>query len=304
MRCLLQIACVCLPVALAACGGGNSQDALSVTFPTAPLPMYSRGDSYTFDDGTVDTVVGTANNTVQWRNESRSRFVTTRDVLLPPIGWADQAERGRRSFSAPDALFPLHPDSGVTVVAAATQRPNKGGPDTTTQESWLCRVGDSQRIHEAMGWFDTVRVDCSETEMPSGQSEQRTYFYAPSIGYYVQRVDRVGDAPPRMVRLVAWTDGNPPLPDSALQQRVAAIQRVLESQPNGAVVGWQDAAAQASGSVEPVSTARNEDGRWCRDFQEHIGAFGRRYALIGTACRETAGDWQVVNVGPLQAAAR
>ena len=299
MRRLLQIACACLLSALAACGGRDASDALSVAFPPAPLPLYSPGDSYTFDDGTVDTVIGTANNTVQWRNASGARFVTTRDVLLPPIAWADAAARGRRNFSAPDALFPLHSDSGVTVVAAMTQDPGKGGPDLTTQESWLCRVGDAQRIHETVGWFDTVRVDCSVTEMPSGQYQQRTFFYAPSIGYYVQRIDRAGDAPPRVVHLVGWTDGNPPLPDSALQQRVAAIQRVLESQPNGAVVGWQDPAAQATGSVEPVSTARDDKGRLCRNFQEQIGAFGRRYALTGTACRETAGDWQVVNVAPL-----
>jgi hypothetical protein len=63
-------------------------------------------------------------------------------------------------------------------------------------------------------------------------------------------------------------------------------------------VGWQDAATRISGSVEPVRIARGDDGRWRRDFQEHVAAFGRRYALTGEAYRDTAGDWQVVNVAP------
>jgi hypothetical protein len=47
-----------------------------------------------------------------------------------------------------------------------------------------------------------------------------------------------------------------------------------------------------------VRIARGDDGRWRRDFQEHVAAFGRRYALTGEAYRDTAGDWQVVNVAP------
>jgi hypothetical protein len=165
-----------------------------------------------------------------------------------------------------------------------------------SQEAWQCQVGDTQRTRVAAGSFDTVQVDCAVRQMPGGQYEQRTFFYAPSIGYYVRRIDRVGDAPPRNVELTAWTDGNPPLPDSALQQRVSAIQRALESQPSGATIRWQDAATHSAGSVEPVRTARADDGRWCRDFQEQVAAFGRRYALMGEACRETAGGWQVENV--------
>jgi hypothetical protein len=301
MRHLPYVACVALPCLLAACGGGDQQDALPVAFPAAPLPMFSPGDSYSFDDGTVDTVVATANNEVRWHNATGARFVTSRDVLLPPLSWSDATQSGRRSYAAGAPLFPLQPGGGVTAAATITLRPSNGGRGASGQENWQCQVGDAQRIRVAVGWFDTVRVDCAVTQMPSGQYEQRSFFYAPSIGYYVRRVDRIGDGPPRTVQLTAWTDGNPPLPDSALQQRVSAIQSALESQASGTAVHWQDPATEITGSVAPTQTVRGGDGGLCRDFEEHLSAFGRRYALTGEACRETVGDWQVINVGPFGA---
>jgi hypothetical protein len=301
MHHLPRIALVLLVSMLAACGGGHHDDALSVAFPPAPLPMYSVGDSYSFDDGSVDTVTGATDDEVRWRTATGARFVTSHDVLLPPLQWDDAARRGRRSYAASSPLFPLQPGSSMTATATIVQQPDGGGPEMSGQENWQCRVGDAQRIRVAVGLFDTVRVDCAVKEIPSGRYAQRSFFYAPSIGFYVRRIDRIGDAPPRTTQLVGWTDGNPPLPDSALRQRVSAIQRAMENQPSGAVVNWQDATAQVSGSVEPVQTVRADDGRWCRNFQEHVAAFGRRYALTGEACRESAGGWQVVSMAPFKA---
>jgi hypothetical protein len=190
--------------------------------------MYSAGDSYSFDDGSVDTVIAASDRAVQWRNVSGARFETTRDVLLPPVAWADATMRGRRSFSAsPDALFPLRPDGGGSLNAGVTEQANSGGLTMGGHEHWQCQVGGAQVLPTVVGRFDTVRVDCAVTGMAGGQYAKRSFFYAPSIGYYVRRIDRIGDAPPHRADLVGWTDGNPPLRDSALQQRVAAIQRAL-----------------------------------------------------------------------------
>jgi hypothetical protein len=301
MRCPRPVAAVLLLTTVSACGGGNDSADMSIAFPPAPLPMYSPGDSYTFDDGSVDTVVSATDAEVHWRTLNGSRFVTARDVLLPPVSWTDATTRGRRSFSAADTLFPLQPGGSATVTASVTQQSSRSRLDMAGQEHWQCQVGDAQRLSTDVGMFDTVQVDCTVGGAAGGQPMLRTFFYAPSIGYYVRRIDQVGDAPPHTVQLVAWTDGNPPLPDSALQQRVEAMQRALENQDSGAVVNWQDTATQVSGSVEPVHTQRDEAGHWCRDFQEHVGAFGRRYALAGEACRGAAGGWQVESIASLKA---
>ena len=304
MRSLPYVACAALLALLAACGARNQQDAVPVAFPPAPLPMYSAGDSYSFNDGTVDRVVGATDEEVRWQNATGARFVTSRDVLLPPLSWSDAAGKGRRSYAATAPLFPLQPGRGVNATATIVQPSSNGGPDMSTHETWHCQVGDAQRMRVSVGWFDTVRVDCSVTEAPGGRHQQRSFFYAPSIGYYVRRTDRVGDGPPHTVELTAWTDGNPPLPDSALRQRISAIHGALESQASGTAVRWEDPATATAGSVAPVRIVRGDDGRWCRDFEEHVSAFGRRYALMGSACRETAGGWQVVNIAPFKAAAR
>jgi 17 kDa outer membrane surface antigen len=298
MRSLLHASCAVVLSVLAACGGGHREASAPMALQSAPLPMYSAGDSYSFGDGTVDTVVGAANDAVRWRNATGAHFVTSRDVMLPPLAWADVAEHGQRSYAGPEPLFPLRLGSAASFTAVVTEQAGRGGPDMRRQENWQCQVGAADRLHLAAGSFDTVRVDCSVTEMPSGRNAQRSFFYAPSIGYYVRRIDRVGDAPPRTVELAAYTQGDPPLLDSALRQRVASIQHALESLPTGTTVRWQDAATQTEGTIEPLRTSRGEDGRWCRDFREQIEAYGRSYALTGAACRETAGGWQVINVGP------
>ena len=77
MRCSAIVLALCLPVALAACGDGTPTAAI-------PLPSYGIGDTYGFDDGSVQTVVGTEGDDVYWRDDKAS-LVTTRDVLLPPL---------------------------------------------------------------------------------------------------------------------------------------------------------------------------------------------------------------------------
>lgn len=294
---LLHAVCAVMLSVLAACGG-HRQTTAPLALQSVPLPMYSAGDSYSFDDGTVDTVVGAANDAVRWRNAAGARFVTWRDALLPPLAWADRAAHGQRSYAGPEPLFPLRPGSAASFTAIITEQAGRAGPDMRGQEDWQCRVGAADRLHVAAGWFDTVRVDCSVTEMPDGRNAQRSFFYAPSIGYYVRRIDRIGDAPPHTMELAAYTEGDPPLLDSALRQRVAGIQRALETLPNGATVSWQDTATQAEGTIEPLRTVHGGDGRLCRDFREEVQAYGRSYALSGEACRETAGGWQVINVAP------
>ena len=284
--------------ALAACGILSRQAAAPAVFPPAPLPMYSAGDSYAFDDGTVDAVVSATNDAVRWRNASGARFVTTRDVMLPPLAWADATEHGSRKYQAPQPLFPLSPGGAATVSALVTQQPNRGGRQGRVEENWQCQVGGAQRLRIAAGSFDTVRVDCAMTEMPGGRFERRSFFYAPAIGYYVRRIDRIGDGPPRSADLKSYTTGDPPLPDSAMELRVAGIQHALESVPSGTMVTWEDPATQASGSVEPLGTMPGHDGNQCRDFHEQIAVFGRSYGLAGEACRQSAGDWQVLNVAP------
>ena len=279
------------PLALAACGGGRQWAAV-------PLPSYGIGDTYSFDDGSVRTVIGSEGDMVSWRDDG-APVVTTRDVLLPPLALTVHGHTIRRQVISAD-LFPLVP--GKQAIFAVTQQ---SGTDTLpgeAQETGECIVRGRSRTDTPAGGFDTIRVDCTAQDADTMQALHRTYFYAPSVGYFVRRDDQVGDGPPRSILLVHYAPGAPPLSNAALQQRTAAIQHALETQSSNSSDSWRDPSSGASGTIEPVLTERSAKLGWCREFREQIVVAERHYDLLGTACRARGGTWLVREITPYRAA--
>jgi hypothetical protein len=294
-------ACRLTGLLLLLAGCGSSPPAGQAELPTTPVPEYGVGDSYRFSDGATDSVVAIDRDTVRWRGTTGT-YVTSRDVLLPSLAWADASAQGeRRITAAPPLLFPLRPGKSVVFGATSTVRPRSGAAAVTVRENWRCDVPGTVRVDTPAGAFDTWRVDCSMTEQPGapgGPAVQRSYYYAPEIGFYVRRDERAGDTPVRQAELVDYTSAEPALPDSALRLRIARIQQALENDESGDAMSWSDAATGDQGDVQPVRTVRSRQYGWCRDFAEHIRAAGRAYSLQGTGCRNSSGVWDIVELGP------
>lgn len=286
MRCSAIVLALCLPVALAACGDGTPTAAI-------PLPSYGIGDTYGFDDGSVQTVVGTEGDDVYWRDDKAS-LVTTRDVLLPPLETRSPGGTIRRQLSTA-GLFPLTPDKRVTFTVM--EEAPRGA-----QETGDCAVGGQVRAVTPVGSFETVRVTCAIRGAGGGTVVHRTYFYAPSIGYYVRRDEWTGDGPPHSIRLVRYVAGAPVLSDAALRQRTTAIQQALENDVSDLTMAWRDPSSEANGTIEPVLTEHSPDSGWCREFREQIQVAQRHYDLLGTACRAQGGTWLVKEITPFRAA--
>jgi hypothetical protein len=279
------------PLALAACGGGQQPAAV-------PLPSYGIGDTYSFDDGSVRTVITSEGNMVSWRDDG-APVVTRRDVLLPPLEITEQGHMVRRQVISAD-LFPLVP--GKHAIFVVTQLSASGASSDVAQETGECIVRDGARTDTPAGSFDTIRVDCTAQDADDAQARRSTYFFAPSIGYFVRRDDRVGDGPWRSIQLVRYAPGAPPLSNEALQQRTRAIQHALESQLSNASVAWRDPSGEASGTIAPVLTEHLPSLGWCREFREQMLVAGRHYDLLGTACRARGGTWMVREITPYRAA--
>ena len=288
-----------LLVLLAGCGA--NPPAAQLGLPIAPVPEFGVGDSYRFNDGTAASVTAIDRDTVHWRGATGT-YVTARDVLLPSLAWADGTAQGERRIAAtPPLLFPLRPGKSVAFGAARTVRPRSGGPSVTVRENWRCNVAGTAHLDTVAGGFDTWRVDCSMTELPAapgGVVVQRSFYYAPEIGFYVRRDERMGDNSLRQIELVDYTTAEPALPDSALRLRIARIQQALENDLSGNSRSWNDPATGDDGEVLPLRTVRSRQYGWCRDFSEHIRAAGRSYNLQGTGCRNAAGIWDIVELGP------
>jgi hypothetical protein len=298
MRRIPVVLALSLTAMLGACGRGNRAE---IVPEIVPLPGYGMGDSYAFDDGTVRTVEAVSGDRVLWRGGHGDTLVTTRDVLLPPLAETRPSLTVRRQLTTP-GLFPLIPGKQVAFVISTEWRRHRG-PPVVTPEAEACNVGGRVPLTTSAGSFETIRVDC--TVQRQGQpSLTQTYYYAPSIGYFVRRDDRIGAGAARSADLRSYSIGNPPLSDTAALRRSQTILRALEHDVSGSRAAWQDPAGGAAGDVEPVLTEHSPTLGWCREFREQMHVGARQYDLLGTACRDPDGGWLARIVTPFSTAAR
>lgn len=268
--------------------------------PAAPLPAYSPGDSYGFDDDTSVRVSEVLGDHIRWQSGDGSVMVTTRNIMLPPVFRESSNLREEQHFDLPHPLFPLYPGSDVAFTDVVTTA-SPAGASITRREHWRCSVGQPAQVWTGAGPFDTWTIDCGVFDLESGRRSSHRYFYAPSIGFYVRREDTTGGSKfPHVAVLLRYMTGDPPLSDSALRLRAAAIKSSL-AEPSGKTLAWHDPATSASGEVRPLEPVRTFDQRSCRNFREQIDASSRRYVLKGTACRDEGGGWQVTGIEPEQA---
>jgi hypothetical protein len=283
-------------------GCGSNQPGNVAGLATVPVPDYSVGDSYRFSDGTTESVVAVDRDQVRW-NGGDGSYVTSHEVLLPRLGWSNATVQGERRIAAPEPLlFPLQPGKNVVFSATRTVRPLSGATPVTANEKWRCDVVGTVREQTWAGAFNTWQVTCVMTEQPEAPGStvvQRTFYYAPEIGFYVRREERSAEGPAREIELAGYTSAEPAMPASAVRLRVGGIQQALEHASSGAAASWHDPATGDAGDVLPIRTVRSSQYGWCRDFTEHIRATGRAYELRGTGCRNPAGVWDIVALTPV-----
>lgn len=199
VRCLLPLAM------LTACGGSQKPARLASQV-AAPLPTYSVGDSYRFDDGTSDSVISVAGDLIRWQTRSGT-YLTTRDVLLPPFAWTSGDATGERRFTiGPVALFPLEDGKGIKFTASRSVS-QPGRQPVAVREDWRCDVAGAARVQTKAGDFDTWRVDCTMHESPpvNGNGVVRyNFYYATAVGYYVRAEEQIGDGPLQVAELTSF----------------------------------------------------------------------------------------------------
>ena len=189
---------------------------------------------------------------------------------------------------APLQLFPLETGKGVKFHAARIVRHVGRDQPVTVQEDWRCEVAGTASVATQAGNFQTWRVDCAMHETPAVTGNgvvQRSFYYAPDIGFYVRTEERIGNGPTHVADLSSYTSSDPILTASALRQRSIEIQRALEAQLSGSQATWSDATTGAVGKVMLLDTRLSERYGWCRDFAERIRWSGRSYSLHGMGCR-------------------
>lgn len=82
--------------------------------------------------------------------------------------------------------------------------------------------------------------------------------------------------------------------DKADRERAErTYQGALESSPIGKTSQWRNPDSGNSGSITPTRTYEN-NGRYCREFNQTVNIGGKTQQAYGTACRQPDGSWQIV----------
>ena len=83
--------------------------------------------------------------------------------------------------------------------------------------------------------------------------------------------------------------------EPSIQTGTPAIQAqlpdVLESEVSGTVVAFNDPIQGVAGTVKPINTFLNADGRYCRTFEAHASNEDGSLTSRGVACRDDEGKW-------------
>jgi len=86
--------------------------------------------------------------------------------------------------------------------------------------------------------------------------------------------------------------------DADLAYARAAVSEVLTRGGKDASQPWENPLTGARGTITPLATAYNQDGRTCRDFLASYVKGNSEAWLQGEACKHRKGVWQVRSLKP------
>jgi len=289
----------CLAAVLLLAGCASERQYPAPVMPAASLPHFAPGDAFSFDDGRTEKVMAVAGDRVTWSSGPNFRFVTSRNILLPRLEWESNVEQGERKLDvAPDTLWPLATGRSATLHYREHIADRAGGSGDDSIETLTCRVSGTAAVPTKAGAFDTYRVTCQRKSHSwlTAFAAERTFFYAPALGYYVRREDRYPGESRRAIELTDFQTAEPALPAGVDAMRRQTVQMALETKLSGEGLGWQAPNHVANGTVEPLRTFRDAAGRFCRLYAEQINSAGRIYRFNGEACRLADARWHPVEV--------
>lgn len=73
------------------------------------------------------------------------------------------------------------------------------------------------------------------------------------------------------------------------------VGQILEHAPDRQRITWADHDNGGRYAVEPGRTYQQNDGRYCREYTTTAQVGGRAEQVVGRACRQPDGSWQLVN---------
>ena len=265
----------------------------------AMLPHYHVGDSFSYDNGRVETVVAVDGDRVSWKNDRGFAFTAYYNPILPRLTWESKKRKGKLEdlTAAPSTLWPLEVGKETKFSYSSTVVEKETGTRKAYGYTFDCRVTDTRAVTVPAGTFDTYRINCYRNQRISGRYfGARSWYYAPAIGHFVLRED-VYRSKNRQSRRVALQSVLPSLAGLGANGRSrldSAVQGALEKLTSGKAKAWESGDGAYRGSVTPLRTFKTSKGLFCRDYRVTVTAHGRTGSYDRTACRSAEGAWEPV----------
>jgi len=271
--------------------GANKGPAL----PTAQLPDYRAGMSFSFDDGVNETVLAQDGEVLTWRTDTGVVRTRYRNFLIPYLSWQNSTQRSKtKTDVSPTALWPLKIGNQKFFSIKQTVEKNDGTGKREFSQDWQCVIDGTEKVTVPAGTFDTYRIPCHRYYRQFWR-QTKTYFYSPKVGHYVLYKDDSSARPSQRRRLVSYGFDSAVLPAADRRTRQTAIQQALERSKDGVGVRWQNSNGRVTGVVTPVRTIKVKGEGKCRIYKRAISAFGHTKSGQGKACRKNNGIWWEVN---------
>ncbi|TAN47162.1 MAG: hypothetical protein EPN26_14275 [Rhodospirillales bacterium] len=281
--------CVTVPEVGGLKGPGTGPGAAA---PSEPLPHFVIGESFHFDDGRSETVVGVDGDLVTWRTSNGVTRTAYKNAMLPYLEWWDSSSSGKiqQTDLKPTTLWPPVPGLHTRFYLVMTEiLPGKAEQRYT--QDWECKVEGTGKTTVPAGTFDTRKVACYRTYY--GYLRQtRIFNFAPALGYYVSRHDESVSSGTSARKLTAHEYDTKALSDAERNALVAQVQNALSKSPDGKPVTWQDSKKQIAVQIVPVSTDNSgPKGAKCRVYDGVFNVGGKTLTNRRKACQGKKGEW-------------
>ena len=74
-----------------------------------------------------------------------------------------------------------------------------------------------------------------------------------------------------------------------------SAQNSMEYAKTNQTTVWQNPDTGSTGDITPVLTYQNDQGEYCREYQQTVTIGGEQQQVYGTACRMSDGTWEIVS---------
>jgi hypothetical protein len=304
-RFVFAIACLIL-VPLTPYGGTKTSQAAGSELRQAPLPVYKKGKTFIYSNGTWETVTASSQAFVIWRDHRGFVSSGSPDFTRRRADWQTKTRQGARQFGPrkdlwikkKTSLWPLQIGNVAAYSETSTQR-RKDEPEKTSLYNWSCEVAGTERVSVMAGEFETWKIVCKrysgkKVSSKSSIREIKTWYYAPEIGHYVLTTNQyfTGKSAKRL-ELVAVLPPLDGLSASARRRMETAFQKAMEFKKSGQSVPWSLPGTSISGEIKPTATFRLDNGRYFRRYVQVFNLPQGRQTYYGMAIRDKKGKWVI-----------